>query len=103
MRKKEKMKVKTTDTEWVELRDKAVRAVLENDDLSLFEKFIKRYCPEVKKNLIKWNNNDTERIKKVMRLMAYKMIPEITTFTAEERNKAREWLREHNSKPLSWE
>ncbi|MBQ5825251.1 MAG: hypothetical protein IIW48_10660 [Clostridia bacterium] len=97
------MKVKTTDTEWVELRDKAVRAVLENDDLSLFEKFIKRYCPEVKKNLIKWNNNDTERIKKVMRLMAYKMIPEITTFTAEERNKAREWLREHNSKPLSWE
>lgn len=98
------MKAKITDTEWVELRDQAVRAVLENDDLSLFEKFIKRYCPEVKKNLIKWNNNDTERIKKVMRLMAYKMIPEITTtFTAEERNKAREWLREHNSKPLSWE
>ena len=97
------MKAKISDTEWVELRDQAVRAVLENDDLSLFEKFIKRYCPEVKKNLIKWNNNDTERIKKVMRLMAYKMIPEITTFTAEERNKAREWLREHNSKPLSWE
>lgn len=97
------MKAKITDTEWVELRDKAVRAVLENDDLSLFEKFIKRYCPEVKKNLIKWNNNDTERIEKVMRLMAYKMIPEITTFTAEERNKAREWLRKHNSRPLSWE
>lgn len=97
------MKAKITDTEWVELRDQAVRAVLENDDLSLFEKFIKRYCPEVKKNLIKWNHNDTERIKKVMRLMAYKMIPEITTFTAEERNKAREWLRKHNSKPLSWE
>lgn len=97
------MKTKITDTEWVELRDQAVRAVLENDDLSLFEKFIKRYCPEVKKNLIKWNNNDTERIGKVMRLMAYKMIPEITTFTAEERNKAREWLRKHNSKPLSWE
>lgn len=97
------MKAKITDTEWVELRDQAVRAVLENDDLSLFEKFIKRCCPEVKKNLIKWNNNDTERIEKVMRLMAYKMIPEITTFTAEERNKAREWLRKHNSKPLSWE
>lgn len=97
------MKAKITDTEWVELRDQAVRAVLENDDLSLFEKFIKRYCPEVKKNLIKWNNSDTERIEKVMRLMAYKMIPEITTFTAEERNKAREWLRKHNSKPLSWE
>ena len=97
------MKAKITDTEWVELRDKAVRAVLENDDLSLFEKFIKRYCPEVRKNLIKWNHNDTERIERVMRLMAYKMIPEITTFTAEERNKAREWLREHNSKPLSWE
>ena len=97
------MKARITDTEWVELRDKAVRAVLENDDLSLFEKFIKRYCPEVKKNLIKWNNNDTERIEKVMRLMAYKMIPEITTFTVEERNKAREWLRKHNSKPLSWE
>jgi hypothetical protein len=97
------MKAKITDTEWVELRDKAVRAVLENDDLSLFEKFIKRYCPEVKKNLIKWNNNDTERIEKVMRLMAYKIIPEIKTFTAEERNKAREWLRKHNSKPLSWE
>lgn len=97
------MKAKITDTEWVELRDQAVRAVLENDDLSLFEKFIKRYCPEVKKNLIKWNNNDTERIEKVMRLMAYKMIPEITTFTVEERNKAREWLRKHNSKPLSWE
>jgi hypothetical protein len=97
------MKAKITDTEWVELRDKAVRAVLENDDLSLFEKFIKRHCPEVKKNLIKWNNNDTERIEKVMRLMAYKMIPEIKTFTAEERNKAREWLRKHNSKPLSRE
>ena len=97
------MKAKITDTEWVELRDKAVRAVLENNDLSLFEKFIKRYCPEVRKNLIKWNNNDTERIERVMRIMAYKMIPEITTFTAEERNKAREWLRKHNSKPLSWE
>ncbi len=47
------MKAKITDTEWVELRDQAVRAVLENDDLSLFEKFIKRHCPEVKKNLIK--------------------------------------------------
>ena len=36
------MKAKITDTEWVELRDQAVRAVLENDDLSLFEKFINR-------------------------------------------------------------
>lgn len=97
------MKAKITDTEWVELRDRAVRAVLENDDLSLFEKFIKRYCPEVKKNLIKWNNNDSERIERVMRLMAYKMIPDITTFSAAERNRAREWLRKHNSKPLSWE
>lgn len=94
------MKARITDTEWVELRDKAVRAVLENDDLSLFEKFIKRYCPEVKKNLIKWNNNDTERIEKVMRLMAYKMIPDITTFSAEERNRARQWLRDHGSQPI---
>ena len=78
------MKAKITDTEWVKLRDQAVRAVLENDDLSLLEKFIKRYCPEVRKNLIKWNHNDTERIEKVMRLMAYKMIPDITTFSAEE-------------------
>lgn len=94
------MKAKITDTEWVELRDKAVRAVLENDDLSLFEKFIKRHCPEVRKNLIKWNNNDTERIEKVMRLMAYKMIPDITTFSAEERNRARQWLRDHGSQPI---
>lgn len=28
------MKAKITDTEWVELRDQALRAVLENDDLS---------------------------------------------------------------------
>ena len=97
------MKAKITDNEWVELRDQAVRAVLENDDLSLFEKYIKRHCPEVKKNLIKWNNNDTERIEKVMRLMAYKMIPEITTtFSAEERNRARQWLRDHESKPIDW-
>lgn len=96
------MKAKITDNEWVELRDQAVRAVLENDDLSLFEKFIKRHCPEVKKNLIKWNNNDTERIEKVMRLMAYKMIPEITTtFSAEERNRARQWLRDHGSMPMT--
>lgn len=96
------MKAKITDTERVELRDKAVRAVLENDDLSLFEKFIKRHCPEVRKNLIKWNNNDTERIGKVMRLMAYKMIPDITTFSAEERNRARQWLRDHGSQPIDW-
>ena len=96
------MKAKITDTEWVEMRDKAVRAVLENDDLSLLEKFIKRYCPEVKKNLIKWNNNDSERIERVMRLMAYKMIPDITTFSAEERNRARQWLRDHGSKPIDW-
>lgn len=96
------MKAKITDTEWVKLRDQAVRAVLENDDLSLLEKFIKRYCPEVRKNLIKWNHNDTERIEKVMRLMAYKMIPDITTFSAEERNKARQWLRDHGSKPIDW-
>lgn len=31
------MKARITDTEWVELRDKAVRAVLENDDLSLLK------------------------------------------------------------------
>lgn len=96
------MKAKITDTEWVEMRDKAVRAVLENDDLSLLEKFIKRYCPEVKKNLIKWNHNDTERIERVMRLMAYKMIPDITTFSAEERNRARQWLRDHGSQPIDW-
>lgn len=96
------MKAKITDTEWVELRDKAVRAVLENDDLSLFEKFIKRHCPEVRKNLIKWNNNDSERIERVMRLMAYKMIPDITTFSAEERNRARQWLRDHGSQPIDW-
>lgn len=96
------MKAKITDTEWVEMRDKAVRAVLENDDLSLLDKFIKRYCPEVKKNLIKWNHNDTERIERVMRLMAYKMIPDITTFSAEERNRARQWLRDHGSKPMDW-
>ena len=96
------MKARITDTEWVELRDQAVRAVLENDDLSLFEKFIKRHCPEVRKNLIKWNNNDTERIEKVMRCMAYKMIPEITTFSADERNRARQWLRDHGSSPIDW-
>lgn len=96
------MKARITDTEWVEMRDKAVRAVLENDDLSLLDKFIKRYCPEVKKNLIKWNHNDTERIERVMRLMAYKMIPDITTFSAEERNRARQWLRDHGSKPMDW-
>ena len=96
------MKAKITDTEWVKLRDQALRAVLENDDLSLFEKFIKQHCPEVKKNLIKWNHNNTERIEKVMRLMAYKMIPDITTFSAEERNRARQWLRDHGSKPIDW-
>lgn len=96
------MKAKITDTEWVEMRDKAVRAVLENDDLSLFEKFIKRHCPEVRKNLIKWNNNDSEKIERVMRLMAYKMIPDITTFSAEERNRARQWLRDHGNRPIDW-
>ena len=96
------MKAKITDTECVELRDQAVRAVLENDDLSLFEKFIKRHCPEVRKNLIKWNNNDSERIERIMRLMAYKMIPDITTFSAEERNRARQWLRDHGSSPIDW-
>lgn len=96
------MKAKITDTEWVEMRDKAVRAVLEKDDLTLMKKFIKQHCPEVMKNLIKWNNNDTERIEKVMRLMAYKMIPDITTFTAEERNRARQWLRDHGSSPIDW-
>lgn len=88
--------------DWVEMRDRAARAVLENDDLSLMKEYIGKYCPDVQRNLIRWNTDAPERITEVLRLMAYKMIPEITTFTAEERNKAKAWLREHNSKPLSW-
>lgn len=87
---------------WVDMRDRAVRAVLENDDLSLMKEYIRQYCPDVERKLKIWNKDKPENIPVVLRLMTYKMIPEITTFTPEERNKARQWLREHNSKPLSW-
>ena len=86
--------------EIVEFRDKALRAVLESDDLSLLEQYIERYCPEVKAKLQFWNSDEPERITRVMRLMAYQMIPEVTTFTTEERNQARQWLRDHNSSGL---
>ena len=88
--------------ECVRMRDQAFRAVLEKDDLSLMEKYIDRYCPEVKANLKDWNSDKPERIADVMRRMAYKCIPKVTTFTPEERNKARQWLRDHNSSLFSW-
>ncbi len=86
--------------EAVSMRDKALRAVLENDDLSLMKKYIEQYCPEVKTCLIDWNSESPEKIPVVLRLTAYKMIPEVTTFTAEERNRARRWLRDHGSSPI---
>lgn len=98
------MKAKVSDKmieEAVLMRDRALRAVLETDDLSLMEKYIERHCPDVQKNLKSWNSDAPERIPDVLRLMAYKMIPEVTTFTPEERNRARQWLREHDSEPLT--
>ena len=86
--------------EAVSMRDKALRAVLENDDLSLMKKYIEQYCPEVKRNLIDWNSESPENIPVVLRLMAYKTIPEVTTFTPEERNRARRWLRDHGCSPI---
>lgn len=87
-------------SEAVSMRDKALRAVLENDDLSLMKKYIEQYCPEVKTCLIDWNSESPENIPVVLRLMAYKMIPEVTTFTPEERNRAKRWLRDHGSSPI---
>lgn len=85
--------------EAVSMRDKALRAVLENDDISLFEDYIEQYCPQVKTDLIGFGYNG-ERIPEVIRLTAYKMIPEVTTFTPEERNRARMWLRDHGCSPI---
>lgn len=83
----------------VSMRDKALRAVLEKDDISLFEDYIEQYCPQVKTDLIGFGYNG-ERIPEVIRLTAYKMIPEVTTFTPEERNRARMWLRDHGCSPI---
>ena len=85
--------------EAVSMRDKALRAVLENDDISLFEDYIEQYCPQVKTDLIGFGCNG-ERIPEVIRLTAYKCIPEVTTFTPAERNKARRWLRDHGCSPI---
>ena len=46
------------------------------------------------------NSNSPENKADVLRRMAYKMIPEINSFTPEERNQARQWLRDHNSSGL---
>ena len=86
-------------SEAVSVRDKALRAVLENDDISLFEDYIEKYCPQVKTGLIGFGFNG-ERIPEVIRLTAYKCIPEVTTFTPEERNRAKRWLRDHDSSPI---
>ena len=85
--------------ECVSMRDKALRAVLENDDISLFEDYIEQYCSQVKTDLIGFGYNG-ERIPEVIRLTAYKCIPEVTTFTPEERNRARMWLRDHGCSPI---
>lgn len=85
--------------EAVSMRDKALRAVLENDDISLFEDYIEQYCPQVKTDLIGFGYNG-ERIPEVIRLTAYKCIPEVTTFTPEERNRAKHWLRDHGCSPI---
>lgn len=79
-------------------RDLVCRAVLERDDISLMEIFAQKYLRDDMKVLL--NSNSPENKADVLRRMAYKMIPEINSFTPEERNQARQWLRDHNSSGL---
>lgn len=79
-------------------RDLVCRAVLERDDISLMEAFAQKYLRDDMKELL--NSNSPENKADVLRRMAYKMIPEINSFTPEERNRARQWLRDHNSSGL---
>lgn len=86
--------------EFREIRDKAVRAVFETGDLTLMEEFVEKYFTPFDKRML--DSNDPENRAKVLTLTAYKCIPEIKSFTPEERNKARHWLREHGSEPTKW-
>jgi hypothetical protein len=86
--------------EFRETRDKAVRAVFETGDLTLMEEFAEKYFTPFDKRML--NSNDPEKRAQVLTLTAYKCIPEIKSFTPEERNKARQWLREYGSEPTKW-
>lgn len=86
--------------EFKETRDKAVRAVLETGDLTLMEEFAEKYFTPFAKKLL--DSNDPVKRAEILALTAYKCIPEIKSFTPEERNKARHWLREHGSEPTKW-
>lgn len=86
--------------ELVTMRDKSFRAVLENDDLTLIEVYIEKYFQDYMKKML--NSNTPENRAEVIRRTVYKAIPECTSFTPEERNRARQWLRDHNSKPIDW-
>lgn len=86
--------------EFRETRDKAVRAVFETGDLTLMEEYVEKYFSPYAKKML--DSNDPENRAKVLTLTAYKCIPAIKSFTPEERNKARRWLREHGSEPTKW-
>lgn len=93
-----KLHVELAIAEFERKRDLVCRAVLECDDLSLMEEFAQKYLRDDMKELL--NSNTPENKADVLRRMAYKMIPEINSFTPEERNQARHWLRDHNSSGL---
>lgn len=86
--------------EFKQTRDKAVRAVLETGDLTLMEEYVEKYFSPFAKKML--DSNDPVNRAKVLTMTAYKCIPAIKSFTPEERNKARHWLREHNSEPTKW-
>lgn len=86
--------------EFRETRDKAVRAVFETGDLTLMEEYFEKYFSPYAKKIL--DSNDPEKRAWVLTLTAYKCIPEIKSFTPEERNRARQWLREHGSEPMKW-
>lgn len=64
------------------------------------EEYVEKYFSPYAKAML--NSNDPEKRAQVLTLTAYKCIPEIKSFTPEERNKARHWLREHGSEPTKW-